>query len=136
MDKDGRDELRKRIEQEPPACDCGGFSHCEACEDSCRRVRWHREQAEAALKALPDLLEAADRLAEVLAGDAAHARASQERDALVSELCEAAGWQDRSYLHAVLHVGALVRNLRAEAATEARLRREAEQRLTGGRING
>lgn len=44
------------------------------------------------------------------------AKANHQRDAIVEALADAAEWSDRSYLHAVLHVGNLVRNLKADAS--------------------
>lgn len=38
------------------------------------------------------------------------------RDALLTELCDVAGWEDRGIVHAVCHVRNLILNLRADAS--------------------
>ena len=41
--------------------------------------------------------------------------AEKQRDALVAVLADAAGWEDRSYAHAIMHARNLILNLKAEA---------------------
>lgn len=45
-----------------------------------------------------------------------HEKVEKQRDVLVDILADLFGWQDRSYLHAVMHVENAVNNLRADLA--------------------
>lgn len=55
--------------------------------------------------------------------------AARQRDALVAVLARVFGWQDTTWVHALLHVEAAVANLRADAAAAQEAQRGAEAEL-------